>query len=229
MSFPVVCPSCGAPSGPSTGVCPFCKSVVAAGKRKDEPASLTELRKVYRDGNLPRALSLCASVAAEKPKMLENVEFLLIHAKILLETEGPTSMIKSLLGKAYALEPANREVVEYLEITEAKSLLTRQAADPGEQKLADVIRRSPGNAHALFFLGAHLFWLSGDTASSLRYLERCVRAHPKFLRAWGCLGAVYEKLGQAALAAKAYRQCLALETEPTMKTFFKRKVETAAG
>lgn len=226
MSFPIVCPNCGAPSGPSTGVCPFCKSVVAAAASAG-PRGVEAVRKAIADGDLPRALALSSTVAAEDAKALENVEFLLLYAKILLESEGPSSKIRSLLGKALVIEPANGAVAEYLEIVEAKALLTREKNDLGERRLAEIIRRSPNNAHALFLLGAHLFWVSGETASAVRYLERCVALNAKFLRAWGCLGSIYEKLGNAALAGRAFRQCAILETNPEMRSFFERKAAAA--
>jgi cytochrome c-type biogenesis protein CcmH/NrfG len=227
MSFPLVCPNCGAPSSPSAGVCPFCKAVAALPLGSEAPG-LTAIQNAYRDGNLPRALSLCAALESQDSKIVSNVEYLLSYAKILIETEGPSTKIKSLLGKAFAISPENVQVAEYLEIIEAKSMLTPELNDGGERQLANVLRRSPNNVHALFILGAHLFWASADSVSAIRYLERCVSLYPKFLRAWGCLGAIYEKLGNAALAARAYRICSSLETEPNMKAFFDQKIAQAS-
>jgi predicted Zn-dependent protease len=225
MSFDLICSSCGAPSGPSTGVCPFCKAVLDAGAASESDRSLNDLKRLYREGALARALALGATLESSKPKLLENVSFLVLFAKILLESEGPTTKIKGLLGKAYALKSEDSEVTDYLEITEAKSMLVRDKDDAGEQRLKDLLRRSPDNVHALFFLGAHLFWMCDDSGTAIRLLERCVSRHPGFLRAWGCLGAIYEKLGNAPLSAKAFQRCVALESEPGMKAFFKSKVE----
>ncbi len=223
MSFPLICPNCGAPSSPSAGVCPFCKAIAALPPGTEAPG-LSAIQKAYTDGNLPRALSLCAAVETQDSKCLANVEFLLCYAKILLETEGPSSKIKSLRGKAFAITPENGQVTEYLEIIEAKSMLTSEVGDSGERQLANLLRRSPNNVHALFILGAHLFWSSADSSGAIRHLERCVSLYPKFLRAWGCLGAIYEKLGNSALAGRAFRICSTLETDPNMKTFFDRKI-----
>lgn len=225
MSFPIVCPSCGAPSGPSTGICPFCKSVVAPPANESSRGS-AQVKKIYEQGDLPRALALCTAVATEDPKSLENVDFLLDYVKILLESEGPSSKIRSLLGKAFALQPDNYAVMEFLEVIDAKGMLAKERNDLGEKKFVEILRRSPGNVYALFLLGAHLFWAEGETNQSVRYLEKCVSLRPKFLRAWGCLGAIYEKLGNGTLAGKAYRQCAVLETEQTMKNFFEKKIKT---
>jgi cytochrome c-type biogenesis protein CcmH/NrfG len=201
---------------------------VASAPADDKARGVSELRKIYEQGDLPRALSLCTSVAADDPNALTSVDFLLCYAKVLLESEGPSSKIKSLLGKAFTLEPENPQVIEYLEVVDAKGMLTKERNDLGERKLAEILRRSPANVHALFLLGAHLFWVSGDTNMSVRYLEKCVSLHPKFLRAWGCLGSIYEKLRNGGLAGRAYRQCITLETEPGMKTFFEKKIAALA-
>jgi cytochrome c-type biogenesis protein CcmH/NrfG len=228
MSFPIVCPNCGAPSGPSTGVCPFCKTAVvsAAG---EGPRGGAAVKKAYEAGDLPLSLSLCASVAADDPKAMEDPDFLLTYARILIESEGPSSKIKSLLGRAYSLQPENPAVSEYLEIVDAKSQLTPEKNDLGEKKLSEILRRSPNNVHALFLLGAHLFWVSREPGPSIRYLERCVSLRPNFLRAWGCLGSVYESLGNRSLSANAYRRCVSLERDPEMRSFFEKKAASSAG
>ncbi len=199
--------------------------VAGRGANAKEVTSLVALKKVYSEGNLPAALSLCVTLASEEVKIMENVGYLICYTQILLEAEGPTSKMKSLLGKALMLEPQNVQVNEYLEITEAKSMLSKEKGDEGEKRLTAVIRRSPENPHALFILGAHLFWTQDETLASVRYLEKCVRAHSKFLRAWGCLGTIYEKLGNPALSIKAYSSALAIETDLTMRGFFKEKIQ----
>lgn len=199
---------------------------MAQPQKSKEAPSLVALKKFYAEGNLPAALALSVTLASENPKEMENVGYLLCYAQILSESEGPTSKIKSLLGKALMLEPQNAQVNEYLELTEAKSMLTKEKGDLGEKKLLDLLRRSPDNPHALFFLGAHLFWTLDETLAPVRHLERCVRIHPKFLRAWGCLGTIYEKLGNPTHSVKAFSSALAVETDLTMRDFFKQKIES---
>jgi hypothetical protein len=162
MSFDLVCPNCGAPSGPSVGVCPFCKTTLSGIARKED-RTITSIRRLYTDGKIDKALVLSNVLEREKPKMLENVGFLLLFAKILIETEGATSKIRNLLTKAFLLDPDNQEASEYLEIIEAKTQLKKGLNDLGEQTLKNIIRRSPRNPHALFLLGTHLFWTEGLT------------------------------------------------------------------
>jgi hypothetical protein len=54
-----------------------------------------------------------------------------------------------------------------------------------------------------------------------------VRLHPNFLRAWGCLGAIYKKLGNAQLAQMAFQKCAAIETNQNMKNFFLNQAKAA--
>lgn len=223
MSFDVVCGNCGAPSGPSVGVCPFCKSVMVDKKYKSS-ATITSIKKKYNDGDMAGALSLYKQAERQKPKLQDNPNFLLLGIKILIETEGPESQIRHLINHGLMMEPSHAELNDYLEILNGTLLMTNIRNDEGEQQILGVLRRSPKNYHALFILGSHQFWVDGVESSAIRFLERCVSIRPQFLRAWGCLGAIYEKLDQVQLAAKAYRQCLKLETDSNMKQFFKQKI-----
>lgn len=226
MSFDVICGQCGAPSGPSVGVCPFCKSVMAATK-KDAHPTLTKIRNLYNEGKLESAVQLAHSAEAENSKFKDNVTFLLAYAKILLEVEGPTSKIKSLLTRAHMVAPENAEVAEYFDLIEAKQQLTHGVFATGEAALKSLLRRSPNNAHALFLLGSQKYHTKEEVAEAIRYLERCVHVRPVFLRAWGCLGAIYRQMGQFPLAERAFRKCLALETNPKMKEFFNAQLGQA--
>ena len=62
MSFDVVCPNCGAPSGPSVGVCPFCKTTLS-GTTPKEDSTITTIRRLYSDGKTEQALVLAWSGA----------------------------------------------------------------------------------------------------------------------------------------------------------------------
>jgi len=181
--------------------------------------------KYYSEGKLEAALSLAILHEKEEPKLLEQTSFLLLYAKLLLETEGPGSKTRGLIGKAYLIEPENPEILDYLELTEAKHELSHGIAEDGLKRLKNLTFRSPHNPHALFILGGYLFWSLQLTIDSTRYLQRCVGLRPTFLRAWACLGAIYLQNGDLGLADKAFRKCVSLETNPQMKEFFKRQLE----
>jgi hypothetical protein len=229
MSFELVCESCGAASGPSTGVCPFCKTVLSRPGRK-QSANITELAKLFADGKIPAALAAASLLLESRPKLLEDADFLILCAKIYFEAEAPSSKVAGLLNRALLAEPGHREAADYLELIEAKRHFTSAANDDGETRLQALLRRSPDNVHALFALATHLFWVQKDQAPAARLLEKCVRLRPGFLRAWGCLGMLYQASENAASATMAFRKCVALETEPQMKAFFQSKLkEVSAG
>jgi tetratricopeptide (TPR) repeat protein len=207
-------------------VCPFCKTTLSGLARKED-STVTSIRRLYSDGRIDKALVLATVLEREKPKILENVGFLLLYAKILLETEGTTSKIRNLLTKAFLLDSENQEASEYLEIIEAKTQLKKGRNDIGELALKNIIRRSPKNEHALFLLGAHLFWTEGLTSEPIKLLERCLAVRPNFLRAWACLGTIYKQIGHSSLAIRAFRRCSALETNQRMKSYFKEMIESS--
>lgn len=226
MSFNVICDGCGAPSSPSVGICPFCKSLMSETAGNSSP-SVSALVQTHHEGQLERALLLGGEMHKSQPELKKDLAFVMTYAKVLLESEAPSSKIRSLLAEALLLSPGNPALVDFLEIVEAKGHLKGGVSDVGERILKSVLRRSPENAHAHFLLGAHHFWTHSDSALAIPHLETCVRLHPKFLRAWGCLGAIYKKLGNSQLAKVAFRNCAALETNPTMREFFETQSKAA--
>ena len=222
MSFEIICPNCGAPSSSTVGICPFCKSVFQNKKNKSKESPLLgRMKKEYREGKLDKVLFDCDMLYRTKEKMLENNNFLLLYVKVLLETEGPASKIRSILSRILMNDAENLEAVDYLDILEAKEELTDGKDDPGEQKLKRIIKRAPKNAYAHFLLGSHMFWVDKRDAAALKYLEKAVKLHPTFVRAWGCLGAIYRKLGNETLSKKAFIHAAKLESNPRIKQFFK--------
>jgi Flp pilus assembly protein TadD len=227
MSFEIQCSKCGALSSPSVGTCPFCKSVFEPAGQSAGGTSV-ELVKLYAEGKVERALQLFTATRAQTPDLDKDPGLLLLGAKILLETEGPLGTIKTVLMKGHLVAPENTEIVDYLELTDAKEKLDIGSGGLAEQALKNLVRRSPKNPHALFLLGSHLFWSKKETEISARYLQTCVSCRPTFLRAWACLGAIYRTIGHADLAENAFRKCLALESNPRMIAYFQSLISKTA-
>lgn len=223
MSFSLLCQSCGAASGPSVGICPFCKAVFKAKGPLENP-SVKAMRDHFQKGELAQALSLGAIAEKEKPKLLENSAFVLLYAQVLLESEAPSSKIRAMLQRALMESPNEQALHEYLEIVNAKSNFSREKDDAGELALKNLLQRSPQNPHAAFFLGSHLFWVEKDSRAGLVYLEQSVKNRPNFLRALACLGALYGTIGAEAKAKKIFQRCVTLEKNPEMKKYFQRLV-----
>ena len=220
MSFDTICSNCGAPSSPSVGVCPFCKSVMTNKKGQDAP-TITKIRELYDKGDIEKALVLVRQAEKEKPKLLENTSFTLLYVQILIESDGPSSKARSLLTQAYLRDAENAQLSEYREIIEAKNNLSHVKNDLGEQALVNIIRRSPKNPHALFLLGSHLCWVESEYARAIQLLERCVVLRPNWLQANGCLAALYSKLDNSTLAQKYIRKCISLAKDANTKEYFK--------
>ncbi len=222
MSFEIVCESCGALSGPSVGICPFCKSLIS--RHSSEIAGEDSLREMYEAGKLDVTLNMASKIYRENEKAKKDVSFLLLYVRILIETEGPTSLINSLLTEGLLIEPKNQELIDYFEIVQAKSFLKKGLDDDGERRLKFLLKRSPDNVHALFLLGAHLHWSDNSPTTAVYYLERCVKNSPNFLRAWGCLALVYKSLNNLQLSQLALRKCIDLESNVNMKLYFKNEL-----
>ncbi|MBF0387194.1 MAG: hypothetical protein HQL20_04990 [Candidatus Omnitrophica bacterium] len=225
MNFEIVCPNCGALSSPAVGVCPYCKSAMTTETEKHNP-TLATIKKLYNDGQTDRALVMAKSIETQKPELLKDVDFAILYAKILFEVDGPSSKTRAVLGQAFSEHPANPHLAEYMEVVEAETNLSHEKSDAGAQELAQIIRRSPENVYALFFLGSHLYWVEKDSQQALRYLERCVRLRPNFVRAKACLAVVYKELGMRDAAARLLNDC-ATKTFGSTRQFFQNFAQSA--
>jgi tetratricopeptide (TPR) repeat protein len=225
MSFELICSGCGAASGPSVGICPFCKTVMTSPNDKnfEQENSVIQL---YEKGRLDLALSLAKKMYSNDPESKKDVGFLLLYAKILIDTEGPTSLIKGILSEAHLSEPSNKDILDYIDLMEAKGYLKKGLNDTGEVQLRNLIRRSSNNIHAHFLLGTHLFWADEQSQMAIPCLETCVRLSPNFLRAWGCLGAIYKKMGNPQLSMRAFQKCAELEPATKMKEYFLQQAKS---
>lgn len=228
MSFDLKCNNCGAPSASSIGVCPFCKSVMLSGNKSNpskQDLLLTQLRKHYRQGKLSLVLAGLKQLFSTKPKYKENVSFLDLYLRVLFETDAPGSNIRSVISLILLQDANNQAALDFLDLQDAKSHLTAQKNDHGEKMIRSVIARSPKNPFAHFLLGSHIFWTEKDYTKSIIHLEKCTKLHPNFLRAWGCLGALYREIGNSSLAADAFRKAASLETDKKMKQFFIKNIK----
>lgn len=227
MSFDLICSNCGATSGPSVGICPFCKNILTSAGEK-ESTTLKSFRKAFQDGRLDAALAVGKDLERAKPQLRKDQAFALLYAQVLIEAEAPSSQVKALLMEAL-LEGEHPVLQEYLEVIEAKGMLSHEKEDAGEVMLKGILRRSPQNAHANFLLGSHLFWVEKDPPKAAKYLEAAVRERPTFMRAVACLGALYQTLGNGALAERSFRKCRDLESNPVLKKYFSDLMVKAAG
>ena len=222
MSFELTCPKCGAHSGPSVGICPYCKTLLSSGNSSDSQNNpgLAAIEKYFIEGKLDQALILATNFEKEIIELKKNRDFLLLYSRILIETEAPACKIRAVLNLALLQNPCDQDALDYLLIIDAKLNFTPELNDSGEIELNKLIKRRHDLDLAYFVLGAHLFWVQGDTLSSIRHLDAAVRLRPNFLRAWGCLGSIYKKIGNIPLANNAFEKCLKLETEPSMRKYF---------
>jgi len=228
MSFEIICENCAAPSSPSVGLCPYCKAIMTTEESKKLPA-FSKLKTLYKEGKSSSALFLAKTVLEQDKKYSEDPSVLLICAKIMIETEGPNSKVKSLLARAYVMEPENGEISDYMELVDAKYEMSRGNKTHGREMLTKILRRSPNHVHAHFLLGAHLYWDNSDPYAAIPHLEKCLILHPNFLRAWACLATIARKIGNTSLAERALRRCLELESGGSMKQYFEKLMAETKG
>lgn len=162
MSFELHCETCGAPSGPSVGICPYCKTSFANAVASN-PA-MASLKDAYEKGLLK-----------DSEQMQNDPTFLCLYGKILIEAEGPSAQIKSCFAKAAALNSAVApEAQLHIDMLSAKSMFREGLNDPGEQWFKKMLAEHPNFARAWGCLFAVYKFLKSEAN-----MKRCGR---EFLR-----------------------------------------------
>lgn len=225
MSFELLCPNCGASSVSSVGVCPYCKTILVTKNDKGTDGHLIGvLKKKYKEGKLGFILLSCKQMLKDKPKSHENINFLLFYIKILMESDGPSTEIRSLLSKIFLMDPENQEALDFLDLLEAREMFTDERDDPGERIIQKLLKRTPKNALAHFLLGSHFFWVEKDQLHAMIHLEKAVKYNPHFGRAWACMAVLYNSMGKKTLAKESLKKAVELEPDPTMKKIIRRSI-----
>lgn len=225
MNFEVNCPNCGASSGPSVGVCPYCKTVLASTEEK-HPA-LSGIQEMYAIGRIDEALAQIHMIKEQKD-LQEDANFWMLAGKVSLEAESPSSQIKTFFARAMTIEgPHQKEAKLYIDMIAAKRLFRKGLNDRGEQWFNSQIPLYPNNPHLLFFLGSHTFWVDQETQSSSANLERCVQLRPSFSRAWGCLFAIYQKLKDTPNMQRCMKHFSEVSADERTLAFMREQFEKA--
>lgn len=223
MSFELICHSCGAASGPSVGICPFCKSVLTHEGSKNSSPALRRLRTLFEEGKLEQAALLAReAIKSQNEKLSGNPEVLLICAQILFEIEAPLAELKSILAKASLLDPEHLGIQELLSLVEAKSAFNFRNNTEGKKLIEAILRKAPQNPHALFLLATYVNSRENNPTLAIVYLEKALQSRPSYLRAWACLASIAAQVGNTHVAEKALLKAMNLETNSQMKAFFSK-------
>lgn len=221
MSFELICHSCGAPSGPAVGICPFCKSVLSPESKKKYSPALRRLRTLFDEGKLEQAALLAREATrSSDEKISGNAQILSICAQILFEVEAPTAELNSILAKASLLEPDDRGIQDLMNLVQAKVAINYRNSQEGKLLINNILKHQPNHPHALFLLATYVNSKESNPVLAMVYLEKALRARPNFLKAWACLAGIASRVGNSHVAEKALLKALSLETNASMKLYF---------
>ncbi|MFM8269855.1 MAG: tetratricopeptide repeat protein [Pseudomonadota bacterium] len=222
MSFELICESCGAASGPSVGICPFCKSLLVPEASKQVSPALKSLKTLFSEGRMEEASLLAREALKSKEDISENVEVLSVCSQILFEVEAPSSQIKSILAKASLIDPDHKGIQELMNLVHAKSAISNGNPEEGKKMLESVLKSNPANPHALFHLASYVNSKENNPVLAAVYLEKALKARPNFLRAWACLASVSARMDKTHMAERALLKAISLEKNQNMKDFFNK-------
>jgi tetratricopeptide (TPR) repeat protein len=194
-------------------------------KRHADPEILLgQLKNLFLGGEIESCKDLIQLIIEEQHILSEAPELFILRAQIAFEQSDDPQEYKQWLKQAQLCPSSDNALNDWMKLTEAQSALKDGDYKTGEGLLHSLMDSEQVGNLALYVLAHHLFWKNIDTKKALELLEDIVQDRPHFVKAWACLGFVYNKLNFKAKAQYAFGQCIEFESNPEKIKFYKQQL-----
>jgi protein O-mannosyl-transferase len=180
---------------------------IAVREKPDHVPALVPLAQIYAKAGYPQAALEVLGHVATLPG--EPVAMATDGALLMLQLGRPEEAL-SLIGRCMASQPEDLSVRNNAGIILVWAGRSAQEKAQGLELLEAGVRILPGDAGALTNLGAAYLMLGRYGEAEARFIE-AIGVRPGYVRAYGLLGRVYEKAGDAGRAGEVYRAGLAVD------------------
>lgn len=183
---------------------------------------LDQLKTLYGRGHIEETIHLIECIVRNENPLISSADLFVLHAKALIEVQGFSVDALCALKQATLLEPENKDANELEMLCGIHELLQDGLYEKAVSGLKAIMESHPENMIAVYMLGHHLFWKSGNQAYATELLEKAVSMRPSFLKAWVSLGMAYKKNKCFEQADEAFTQCLDLDQNEANHEYYKK-------
>ncbi|MCJ8276159.1 MAG: hypothetical protein MJK18_04905, partial [Bdellovibrionales bacterium] len=178
-------------------------------KRHSSPEMLRgQLQNLLNRGEIDSCKDLIQLIIEEQHPLSGDERLFLMRAKIAFEQSDKESEYKDWIQQAKLCNSESELVKSWERLGEAQLALKEGDYQAGTVTLHNLLDDDMVGDLASYVLAHHLFWKSVDTNKALNILEELVENKPHFVKAWACLGFVYNKLQFKDKAQYAFGQCI---------------------
>lgn len=193
-------------------------------KRHSNPESLLgQLKNLFIGGEIHSCKDMIQLIMEERHPLADHSDLLLLRAEIAFEESDQITEVSDWVKQAELCSKPSAALNDWKNLLKAKSALKEGDYELGQDILFSLLDSPHINELAAYSLAHHLFWKNLDTQFAQELLEDLVSKRPQFVKAWACLGFVYNKQQFRDKAQLAFSQCLEFEKNPEKIKFYKQQ------
>ncbi len=194
-------------------------------KRHSNPKSLlSQLKNLFLAGEYTSCEDLIQLIIREGHELADQSEFYLLRAQLAFSLSDSMEEVMAWFKQAQLCNDSDQALNSWIKLNSALLALKEGDYKTGEGALRELLSDEQVSMMAQYHLSYHLFWRNIDPEQSLFLLEELCHQHPELLKAWSCLGFVYNRLGLQEKAQSAFSHCLSRETNPTKIQLYKQQL-----
>ena len=194
-------------------------------QRHADPKSLLgQIERLFELGDSTQCLGLIQLLFEERHVLSESPKLLSLRAKIAFEESDSIDECRDWVEQIRLNNGRTPVLKSWNKLLEGTQLLREGDYGTGSKILSSILDDSLVGLYSTYILAHHLFWKENNIEGALAYLKLITKERPYFVKAWACLGFVYNRLGNKTLSQEAFNQCLQLERNPTKIAFYKQQL-----
>lgn len=195
-------------------------------KRHSNPkALLAQLKQLYRRGEYVTCEDLIQLIVRESHDLADDPELYLLRAQLAFcQNENEEEMLDWIQQATWCTKAENHAVEAWCFLVRALKDLKDGDYSSAEELLKMLVAQEDVGTVAQYYLAYHYFWKNIDLEQSLFLLEELCHQNKELVKAWSCLGFVYNRLGLQQKAQMAFSHCLQHETNPEKIELYKQQL-----
>jgi tetratricopeptide (TPR) repeat protein len=194
-------------------------------ERHANPESLlNQLRALMGQGHLDSCRDLIQMILREGHCLADSSEIYLLRAEVAMLQSDPNGEVLAWVQQAKMCKKLSTDVIIWDELAHAQSMISEGDYLNGQLILEKLMESERIGHLAQFELAYHLFWKNLDAERALQLLEDVTQSHPEFVKAWSCLGFVFNRFGLKTQAQQAFAHCIELDSNPERIKFYKQQL-----
>lgn len=193
-------------------------------RHKNNESLLAQLKDLYIQGQYSSCSDLIDLIISEGHSISESSDIYLLRAQIDFHQTDNFLAANDWLKQAKLCAKPSVEIQDWDNLKEGISAFAEGDYELGERTLSALVGTDAVGWIAQYRLAYHLFWKNINAEKAMFLLEDLTKQKPEFVKAWSCLGFVYNKMGLKEKAQIAFSRCLEKETNPDRIEFYKQQL-----